>query len=386
MKKIRVMYVYVSFYRGAGGEMHPFVLAKHLNREKFDFGICVIENAQSKLRLEIEQSGCQIYDLNLARRLYNPINVFKIFFGFYYIFKKLKPHIVQTQALHTNVLGRLAAILAFVPIIISTENSLPDIEKRIINRIANIPLNFISNLLDYATDKIIVVSDDIRKLKNSFGKSHKIELIHPPMDPDLFSSISTRDPYRIPFTEPTSPVLGMVGRLSREKGHTYLIAAMPEILTIAPEARLIIVGSGPDEQKLKEQVKSLRVAKNVEFVGYTRQVIAELARMDVLFVPSLTEGLPIVVLEAMLVGLPVVGSRVGGIPEAISHGETGILVPPRDTAALVEALRYLVMHPQQAVEMGKQGKRTVLSDFHPSKFLEAHEKLYERLINLRLRD
>ena len=366
--------------------MHPFVLAKHLNREKFDFGVCVIENARSKLRLEMEQSGCQIYDLNLSRRLYNPKNIFRIFLGFYYLFKNIKPHIVQTQALHTNVLGRLAAKVAFIPIIISTENSLPDIEKRIINRIANIPLTFISNLLDYATDKIIVVSDDIRRLKNSFGKSHKIELIHPPMDPDLFSLISTRDLYRIPFTEPTSPVLGIVGRLSREKGHTYLIAAMPEILTIAPGARLVIVGSGPDEKKLKEQVTLLHVAKNVEFVGYTRQVAAELARMDVLFVPSLTEGLPIVILEAMLVGLPVIGSWVGGIPEAISHGETGILVPPRDTAALVQALRYLIMHPQQAAEMGKQGKKKVLSDFHPSKFLEAHEKLYERLVNLRLRD
>ena len=359
--------------------MHPLVLATHIDRKRFDFGVCVIEDARSAFRETIERAGYPIYDLHLSRRLYNPLNVFKIVLGFYRLFIKLQPHIVQTQALHSNLLGRLAAKLAGVPIVISTENSRPDIEKRLIHRLLNMPLHFFSNLLDRVTDAIVVVSQDIRMLKDRYGKSGKIELIYPPMNPVVLSAANPGQRTHRPLSAPQAPVLGIAGRLSPEKGHRYLLAALAEILTFAPEARLLIVGSGPLEAALKSHVQALHLTERVEFRGYQRDVFAEFARMDVLCAPSLSEGSPIVILEAMLAGLPVIASQVGGIPEVVVDGRTGILVPPYDASALTQALKYLLSHPNEGLAMSERGREHILNNYHPQKFISAHEQLYERL-------
>ena len=379
-RKIKVIYAYVGFYRASGGEMHPLVLAKHLDRTKFDFAICVIENARSDRRVAIEHAGCPIYDLNLSRRFYNVCNMMRVIYGFYRTFKRTKPDIVQTQAMHANLLARPAAILAGVPIVISTDNSLPDIETHAIKRLLNAPLHCFNNLLDRATARRVVVSEDLRRRKTPKRGLSNIHVIPPPFDLDAFHAARASLPACHSFVDIKRPVIGVIGRLSREKGHHYLIAAMPEMLAYAPETQLFLVGAGPAESELRAQVERLSLTHNVTFVGYKRNVYAELARMDILFVPSLSEAYPVVILEGMAMGLPVVGTRVGGIPEVIADGETGILVPPRDASALAQAFKYLLSHPQQGRRMGQQGKEKVLSVFHPSRFIADHERLYENAV------
>ena len=356
------------------------MLAKHLDRAKFHFAICVIENARSAPRLEIEKSGCPIYDLNLSRRFYNVVIMIRVVYGFYRVFRATQPHIVQTQALHANLLARLAARCAGVPIVISTENSLPDIETSWIKRVWNTPLHLLNNLLDNVTDWIVVVSEHLRRRKNTTHASQKIVVIHPPFDLNAFAAARPHLPDHRPLSDVQKPVIGIVGRLSREKGHRYLIAAMPEILAYAPDTQLMIVGSGPAEFDLREQVRALSLTKSVTFAGYKQNVYGELARLDMLFVPSLSEAFPIVILEGMAMGLPVVGTRVGGIPEIIVDGETGILVRSRDASGLAQAFKYLLSHPEAGWSMGQRGREKALSDFHPSHFIAAHERLYERAV------
>ena len=173
-----------------------------------------------------------------------------------------------------------------------------------------------------------------------------------------------------------APVLGVVGRLSPEKGHRVLITAMSEILAEAPAARLLIVGAGPLELELRAQVETLGLTESVQFLGYMQDVEMAFSRMDILIVPSLSEGFSLVALEGMMMELPVVGSRTGGIAEIIAAGETGLLVPPGDSGALAEACRYLLSNPAVGREMGKRGRKRVLSEFHPSKFIARHETLY----------
>ena len=376
MRRIRVLYICTALNRGSGGEMHPLALARHLDRSRFDFAICVIEEASTAVMAELEAAGCRLYSLNLSRRLYNPFELMRVCHRLYRLCSRIHPDVVQTHALHANLLARPAAKWAGVRVIISTETALPEGERNVLRRALNAPLHGLNRLLDRSTQKIVVVSDWVRRWKDPTGSSQKIHVISPPFRLEAFSSPKTHRRAIRPEIAERAPVLGVVGRLSPEKGHRFAIAAMPEILADAPGARLLIVGSGPSEAKLRAHVAALGLTESVEFLGYVREIQTAFARMDVLIVPSLADSCPLVALEGMMMELPVVGSRTGGIAEMVVHGETGLLVPPGDSAGLAQACRYLLSRPDVRREMGKRGRGRVLSKYHPSQFIARHEDLY----------
>jgi glycosyltransferase involved in cell wall biosynthesis len=374
MRRLKVLYVCTALNRGSGGEMHPLALANHIDRSRFDFGICVIEQASAPVIAELADIGSRIYILNLSRRLYNPLGLLRIIYGIYKLCLRLKPDIVQTHALHANLLARPAAKLAGVRVIIATENTLPDIERNVLRRALVAPLHSLNRLLDRKTQRIVVVSESVRRWTDPGGRSNKVHVIAPPFRLDAFSPAPSHRPDSV--ARPGPPVLGVVGRLSREKGHRFLIAAMPEIVAQEPQAQLLIVGSGPLESEVRAQVEALSLTEHVRLLGHIRDVQDAFIRMDMLVVPSLSDAFPLVLVEGMMMQLPVVGSRVGGIPEIIVAGETGLLVPPGDSTALARACRYLLSHPEESREMGRRGRKRVLSEFHPAQFVARHEALY----------
>jgi glycosyltransferase involved in cell wall biosynthesis len=261
-------------------------------------------------------------------------------------------------------------------VIISTESALPDIERNPWRRAFNLPLHGLNRLLDRSTQRIVVVSERVRRWKDRKGRSPKVCVITPPFRLAAFDSAPTPRPQAPSARRGRGPVLGVVGRLSAEKGHRFLIAAMPEILAYEPQTQLLVVGSGPLEAKVRAQVEALDLTEHVQFLGYVRGVQTAFAWMDILVVPSLSDAFPLVTLEGMMMELPVVGARVGGIPESIVDGETGLLVPPGDSAALACACRHLLSHPEVGREMGKRGRQRVLRKFHPNQFVASHEALY----------
>ncbi len=354
--------------------MHPLALAKHLDRSRFEFAVCVIENASASNVEELTRTDCHLYTLNLSRRFYNLIQLLRVMHRVYQLCSRLKPDIVQTHGLRANLLGRPAAKWAGVRVIISTETALPEMERNVVRRVLNAPLHGLNRLLDRGTQQIVVVSDSVRRWKDPGGRSRKVQVIAPPFRLEAFSAADAQR--RAAVVEGEGPLLGVVGRLSPEKGHRFLIAAMPEILAVAPDARLLIAGSGRLEARLRTQVDALGLGERVRFLGYVSDVQSVFARLDVLIVPSLADSCPLVTLEGMMMALPVVGSRTGGIAEMILHGETGLLVPPGDSGAIAHACRYLLRNPEVGREMGKRGRKRVLSEFHPSKFIARHETLY----------
>jgi glycosyltransferase involved in cell wall biosynthesis len=364
--------------RGSGGEMHPLALAKHLDRSKFEFAVCVIEQASALNVEELTRAACGLYILNLSRRLYNPIGLIRVIYRVYQICCRLKPDIVQTHGLHANLLGRPAAKCAGIRVIIATESALPDIERNPWRRAFNLPLHGLNRLLDRGTQRIVVVSERVRRWKDRRGKSQKVCVITPPFRLDAFDSAPAHRPRAHSGGRARAPVLGVVGRLSPEKGHRFLIAAMPEILAQEPQTQLLVVGSGPLEAKLRAQVEALDLTEHVRFLGYLRDVQTAFSRMDILIVPSLSDAFPLVTLEGMMMELPVVGTRTGGIAEIVLDGETGVLAPPGDSAALAGACRHLLSHPHVGRQMGQRGRERVLAEFHPSQFIARHEALYVR--------
>ncbi|MGD0897849.1 MAG: glycosyltransferase family 4 protein [Thermoguttaceae bacterium] len=183
-----------------------------------------------------------------------------------------------------------------------------------------------------------------------------------------------------------SPLLGVVGSVVPRKGIHVAVAAMPQILAAAPQTRLAVIGTlGYAEyvDDLKATAARLGVAERILWLGHRDDVREIMPAMDVYVQPSLAEPLGLAILEAMAVGLPVVASRVGGIPETVVHGQTGILVPPRESGALADGIVTLLKDPALRSAMGRAGRQRVLREFSPDSHLARVEAVFARVIQRR---
>ena len=192
-------------------------------------------------------------------------------------------------------------------------------------------------------------------------------------------------------------LLCSVGRLVRDKGHSYLLQAFAQGLDRWPTAHLVLVGEGPEETRLRDDTSRLRLDGRVHFLGFRERVAAVLKCCDVFVLPSLEEGFPVTVLEAMACGLPVVASDVGGVADVVERGRTGLIVPAaerwgggvRDAAhadlaarpveALRDALAALVADASARARMGRDGRRRVESHFSLDHVVASLETLYREL-------
>jgi glycosyltransferase involved in cell wall biosynthesis len=183
------------------------------------------------------------------------------------------------------------------------------------------------------------------------------------------------------------PVIGMVGRLIEpEKGLAVLLEGMARLAgPPAPlSCQLLIVGEGPARRQLHDLCARLGILSRVAFAGMRRDIADLLPLFDVFVMPSLSEGFGIAIVEAMAAGRPVVASAVGGIPEIVKQGETGLLVPPGDPVALAAAIRDLLTQPDRARALGACGRQRARERFSIESAVKRHEDLYDALAAQRL--
>jgi glycogen(starch) synthase len=182
------------------------------------------------------------------------------------------------------------------------------------------------------------------------------------------------------------PRLLCVGRLAPEKGFELALSAFASLVERFPSARLIVGGDGPERASLVQQAADLGISSRVDFVGWVApkrvQVLMNSATIVVL--PSWTEGLPLVATEAAQVARPVVATRVGGMPEVVLHGETGLLVEPGDSAALAAAITSLLEDPRRARAMAEAARRRADDLFGLDSCIGAYDALYRGLIEERV--
>ncbi len=190
---------------------------------------------------------------------------------------------------------------------------------------------------------------------------------------DSAAGMRVRDEFGIPAG---ARVVGMLARLARTKGHDLLLAGAPEIVRRVPKAWFLFAGDGPTRDRLHHQADRLGVGKRVVFAGHRNDVPAMLAAMDVVASPSRTEGHPFSVLEAMAAKVPVVGTRVGGIPEALGHGQAGVVVPPDDVRALSREIASLLESPTRCATLGLAGRRRVLAHFTTDLMMRSTENVF----------
>ena len=228
-------------------------------------------------------------------------------------------------------------------------------------------------------DHLIAVSEAIRhKLVDEERTTVPVSLIYNGVDLERYDNqeacCTLPEEYGM---EPGSQIVGVVARLEAEKGHPTLLEAWPQVLRAVPDAYLLIVGEGSRRDALEAQARELRIAHRVVFTGRRDDVPAVTAALDVAVLPSYREAQGLTILEAMALSRPVVASNVGGIPEMIEDGVTGMLVPPHDAGALAAAItRLLVDHPY-ADTLARAGHDMVHDRFCIELMVGAIETIYD---------
>ena len=182
--------------------------------------------------------------------------------------------------------------------------------------------------------------------------------------------------YNIPFSH---LVIGIIGRLSIEKGHRYFIEAAANILKQNSDISFVIVGDGPEKKSIQRLINDLGLNKRFYSVGYVENMKQTYAALDIVVIPSLREGLPNVLLEAMFYEKPVIASNVGGIPEVISDKEDGLLVMPQDSLAIADALLNLIRSPGARKKIGLAAKEKVIKQFNFNDTMTKIQEVYKKV-------
>jgi len=209
----------------------------------------------------------------------------------------------------------------------------------------------------------------------------KLNLVYNSADVDRFKTLPDKNEAKHDLGLPNKVlVIATVASLTPQKGHKYLLEAAREIISKYPDVRFLLVGDG----ELKEQLRDLRdkwkLRPQVIFLGARLDIPKILAAADIFVLPSLWEGLGLVLVEAGLAGLPVVASKVDGIVEVIQDGHSGFLVPPKDANALAKAIQALVEEPRLRREMGESGRRVASACFDIKKIIPQITALYNGLL------
>jgi Glycosyltransferase len=201
----------------------------------------------------------------------------------------------------------------------------------------------------------------------------RVIVIHPGV-----KAMARRTPKRANASRPIA--IGTVARLVPVKGLDSMIGAMLLLKERSRSVTLEVIGAGPERERLEQETAGAGLADIVRFIGWRDDVRALMVHWDIYVQPSLSEGFGIAAVEAMAQGLPVVATRVGGLPEIVMDGETGILVPPRDSAALADAIDTLINDPVLRLRMGNAGRERATGHFSLEREADTMQRVYDRLL------
>lgn len=374
------MHIIEQLPLGGGAENLLLTLARNIDRSRFNLIFCCLRKGGNVADRLVEE-GFEVVWLENYRMRY----FYKKIRDIIRVINSENIDIVQTHLIEANLWGRISALLSRKPLICKTEHAiLPLLLKN--GSFRQKGYLMVNKILDMFSDRIIYVSEGQRKIINK-GKCnpYKQIVIHNGVDEKRFSINKTKKYIQnIYGFSDKDIVIGSVGRLVPHKGHSYIFNAVKEVRNKHENVKILIVGHGPEEERLKELGRALELDPII-FSG-ERDDIPELMRsMDIYVHPAFHEAFGITIVEAMFSELPVIATNSGGIPEVVIDGETGILVPPKDSNPIKNALLKLIENPTLAKSMGEKGREVAASKFSGKRYARDMEKLYTSLIEDRKR-
>ena len=367
---IRVLYVHGTAAIG-GAETDLLSIIRELDRTKFE--VFVACPGQGPFVNKVEELGIPVWKMNFPawRKLKDIGRIPWCVFTLIRLIKRWNIELIHVNDYWWAPMVWRASQIRKVPFIVHIRQQ---IESR---RIKQYGLA--------RPELLVAVSDDIRRVVIQNGVSaDAIQVVHSGIELsqrfDSLNGEAIRERYHL---QSHQPVIGTIGNLFPRKGHEYLIEAVEDIRKVVPDIFCFIVGTG--EKKYTEKIKDMVGTKGLEscfaFVGFQADPLQYLAAFSVFVLPSIIEGFPIVLLEAMAMGKPVVASQVGGVPELVEDGVTGVLVPSGSSESLGKAIITLLRDPETQTRMGKSGKQRVKTLFSLRQSVGKIEELYRSVVS-----
>ena len=345
----------------SGSEAHLLQLLPDLRERGWDVGFLMLHEDEPgawAFAHELESRGVPLDDDRLRADV-DPIAYAEVAA----FLARTRPRILHTHLVHADVYGQIAGAMARVPLRLSTkhgfnwfrESRFFGVADRAVASLAHVHIAISQGLAQYLAE---IEGFDERSF----------EIVH--------YGISARDGVE-PYTG-THPRLLCVGRLIPVKGHLVLLRALAQARARVPQLVLEVAGQGPLEPALKSCARELGLADAVRFLGFVTPVQTAIEGAAIVVVPSLGEGFGMVALEAMERARPVIASAVGGLPEIVVDGETGLVVPPGDAEALADAMVVLSSDLPRSAAMGEAGRRRAIESFTEDRSTSGIEALYRR--------
>ncbi len=365
-----------------GGEYSIFLLITNLNSDIFD--VVVLYAHENEIIRKIKGKGIKTVKICLNKSItsvyrdevrINPVSLLRyvihLVSGIFKVAKLLRRYKVEILHPHDNlskIIGGVAAKIAGVKSVAHCRDLL---ERGLIEKF----LIFYQLLF---IDRIIAVSESNRKLFRRSEKSLvKVQTIYNGIDLDRFDCLTEAFIRKELNINNRDVVIGVIGVFDKCKGHIYFLQAIERLVSEGrQDITCLVIGNGREGGKLKEFVIDKNLQNHVRFLGYRSDVPALLSAMDMVVMPSIQESFPRVPLEAMAMKISVISTAVGGLPESVEDGKTGMLVPAADIDSLCKAIKYLVDNPEIRKGMGETGRKRVEEKFSIKDNVRKTEELY----------
>jgi glycosyltransferase involved in cell wall biosynthesis len=341
-----------------GAERLLLEICRKIDESRFDISVIVLQDDNPLAKI-YEDAGVAVKFFNKKTKA-----DFRIVKKVADYLRETRPDIVHTQLFAGDYWGGKAALSAKVPHIICTKHDILS-EGYLRDRLGK--------KMRQKFEKVIAISEATREflIHQEQIDPRKIALIYNGIDANRFfvkgPSIFKRD----------GLVIGSVGRLSKEKGQKHLIRACRFLKN--RDWKLILVGDGPKRPELEALTESIWLSDKVEFIGAVDDVRPYLAKMDIFVLPSVSEGLSLVVLEAAAAAKFIVAANVGGVPEIITDRENGLLFKPKNIEQLLQHLNWADENRERAIKMAERLQNRVLEKFDINKTIKQYERLYENI-------
>ena len=368
-----------SKYSGKVTSVNDLVLG--FDKERFNVIFIYLRGHGDEKNL-LKEAGYEVFYLSNIER----INTFRfsILFKLVRILKEHNVDIIHCHAHKSTVYGTVAAVLAKTPVVMAHVHGL--------GRSRNFRRKLMNFLLFKKINRIVPVAESVKEdvLKNNWSvPEEKITVLENSIDYGRFAdvSISKEDAKRILGLASDAFVFGTVGRLAPTKGLSYLIEAFPKVKEQKPSAQLVLFGDGPCRAELEQQASNMSCRDSIHFLGHRDNIEQLLRGMDVFVLSSVAEGMPRAILEVMAAGIPCIATEVGGIPEIISGNNVGILVPPKDSEALAEAMVNVANLTDEKLEKQVVKAQNRVRQFYSHQVVrEKVRKLYESELKTSYKD
>jgi glycosyltransferase involved in cell wall biosynthesis len=355
-----------------GGTERQFVqMIGHMDVARFDLHVgCFARNGS--LLPFVESRGIPLHEYRIGR-LYSPATWLRVCELARYL-RRNDIQIVHSYGFYPHSFVLPAARLAGVPVAIASIRDTGDVLAPRKRRVQELVCRLATCVLANAE----AVG---RQLIQDGYNARKVAIIRNGILPPPFERSTEDGPVRRELqVPPRAPMVAVLARLNDLKGISYFLDAIPLVLSEFPDARFLIVGDGQKRQELEAYAERKGCAGKAIFTGFRMDIPEVLKEISVSVLPSLSEGLSNVLIESMAAGVPVVATEVGGNPEIVEDGVTGLLIPPRDAGSLAQAIVFLLQNSEKAAFMGQEGRRRIASRFSLTRAVDETQRLYVSLL------